>query len=353
MAFNVMGLFDNPRDAQAAAQELRDTGFSDDDIRDSHAAGGVGMGTAAGGLVDALIGTGVPEGDANIYAEGVHRGGSLLSVQVDDEQRAHQAAEVMDRHHVVDINQRGQEYHQTGWTHFDPNAKQYDDSRYDSRDVAVARVSTETVRPTGQETTGMRTDAIEQRGEIKVPIIEERLNVGKREVEQGGVRVYKRVEEVPVEKQVTLRDETVQVARVPVDQPIDPATLSEEGIDEAFRPVSVELRERDEVPVVEKQARITEEVVINKDVRERTETVRDTVRRTDVHVEEIPESTRAVGQGETTSTATTRRGTAGNTGNEGALERGASKAENAAERLTKTDLNRDGDVGQRDPRNNW
>jgi hypothetical protein len=44
---------------------------------------------------------------------------------------------------------------------------------------------------------------------------------------------------------------------------------------------------------------------------------------------------------------------AGNTGNEGALERGASKAENAAERLTKTDLNRDGDVGQRDPRNNW
>src|ERR687885_511139 len=307
MAFNVMGLFDNPRDAQAAAQELRGTGLSDDDIRDSHAAGGVGMATAAGGLVDALIGTGVPEGDANIYAEGVHRGGSLLSVQVDDEQRAHQAAEVMDRHHVVDINQRGQEYHQTGWTHFDPNAKQYDDSRYDSRDVAVARVSTETVRPTGQETTGMRTDAIEQRGEIKVPIVEERLNVGKREVEQGGVRVYKRVEEVPVEKQVTLRDETVQVARVPVDQPIDPATLSEEGIDEAFRPVSVELRERDEVPVVEKQARITEEVVINKDVRERTETVRDTVRRTDVDVEQIPGETRTTGYCETDQGNVTRR----------------------------------------------
>jgi stress response protein YsnF len=297
MAFNVMGLFDNPRDAQAAAQELRDTGFSGNDIRDSHAAGGAGMGTAAGGLVDALIGTGVPEGDANIYAEGVHRGGSLLSVQVDDEQRANQAAEVMDRHHVVDINQRGQEYHQTGWTHFDPNAEPHDDSRHDGRDVATARIATETVRTTGQETTGMRTGNIQQGGDIKVPVIEERLNIGTREVDQGGVRVYKRVEEVPVEKQVTLRDETVQVERVRVDQPIDPATLSGDGLDEAFRPMSVELRERDEVPVVEKQARIAEEVVINKDVQERTETVRDTVRRTDVHVEEIAENARAVGSG--------------------------------------------------------
>jgi stress response protein YsnF len=296
MAFNVVGLFDNPSDAQAAAQDLRDAGFSGNDISDSHAAAGTGIGAAAGGLAHELVGAGVPEDDANVYAEGVRRGGALLSVQVDDEPRANRAAQVMDRHHVVDINQRGQEYRQAGWTHFDANAEPWDDSRYAGGDAA-ARVATETIRPTGRETTGMPRGNVEQSGEITVPVIEERLNVGKREVEQGGVRVYKRVEEVPVEKQVTLRDETVQVERVRVDQPIDPATLSGDGLDEAFRPMSVELRERDEVPVVEKQARIAEEVVINKDVQERTETVRDTVRRTDVHVEEIAENARAVGSG--------------------------------------------------------
>ena len=304
MAFDVIGLFDNPRDAQASAQDLRGAGFSENEMSfrgdngrgdgasDSHAGADGRTGTAAGGLVDELVRAGVPEEDANVYAEGVHRGGSLLSVLVDDEQRANRAAEVMDRHHAVDIKQRGQEYRQAGWTHFDPNAESSYDSGHVAGDIAAANVAAETIRTNGRQSAGMRSSDVEQSDEVKVPVIEERLNVGKREVEQGGVRVHKRVEEVPVEQQVTLRDETVEVARVPVDQPVDPATLSEDGIDEAFRPVSVELHERDEVPVVEKQARVAEEVVVGKDVRERPETVRDTVRRTDVHVEEIPENAR-------------------------------------------------------------
>jgi stress response protein YsnF len=348
MAFNVIGLFDNPRDAQAAAQELRDTGFSGNDIRDSYATAGAAMGTAAGGLIDALIGTGVPEGDANIYAEGVHRGGSLLSVQVDDEQAANRAAAIMDQHHVVDIDRRGAEFRQAGWTHFDPNATPYAEPGHAKTEPAVASTAAQTARVADPGATGVRTADVGQGGPIKVPVVEEALAVGKRTVEQGGVRVYTRVVDVPVSEQVTLRDETVQVQRRPVDRPVTDTDLA------GIRQGTVEVRERDEVPVVDKQARIVEEVVIKKDVDQRTETVHDTVRHTNVQVEELPEHARAAGLTQTAPTATPRSAAAGITAgaDEGMLERGASQVENAAERLTKTDLNRDGDVGQHDPRNN-
>jgi uncharacterized protein (TIGR02271 family) len=112
-----------------------------------------------------------------------------------------------------------------------------------------------------------------------VPVIEEELRVGKREVEGGVVRVRTRVVERPVEEVVRLREERVNVERRPVNRPITEADLS------AFREGSFELRERSEEAVVDKQARVVEEVAINKEVGERTETIRDTVRSTDVDVE--------------------------------------------------------------------
>ena len=131
---------------------------------------------------------------------------------------------------------------------------------------------------------------IQSGGEVAIPVVEENISVGRREVDSGGVRVTQRVEEQPVREQVTLRDEVVQVERVPVNQPVDPATARD--LDEAFIPVSVEMREHDEVPVVDKQARVVEEVVVEKEVRERTETVEGTVRRTDVDVHEVGGDTR-------------------------------------------------------------
>ena len=117
-----------------------------------------------------------------------------------------------------------------------------------------------------------------------MPVVEEELRVGKREVERGGVRVESRVEERPVEKEVRLQEEHVRVERRPVDRPVGDA----EGL---FKEGTIEVTERAEVPVVAKEARVVEEVVVNKEVGERTETVRDTVRRTDVNVEEVEGTT--------------------------------------------------------------
>jgi hypothetical protein len=85
---------------------------------------GAVVGGAAGGLVGSLTGAGVPEHDANFYAEGVRRGGTLVTARVDDA-RASTAREILLRYELVDPALRGAAYRESGWTSFDPNAPAY------------------------------------------------------------------------------------------------------------------------------------------------------------------------------------------------------------------------------------
>jgi uncharacterized protein (TIGR02271 family) len=122
-----------------------------------------------------------------------------------------------------------------------------------------------------------------------VPVVEERLEVGKREVERGGVRVERHVTETPVEEDVRLRDERVRVERLPADYTFHGAES------EAFKEAMIEIRESHEELVVNKKARVVEEVRIGKEVEEHTETVRETLRRSDVEVEPLEPERRARG----------------------------------------------------------
>jgi uncharacterized protein (TIGR02271 family) len=121
-----------------------------------------------------------------------------------------------------------------------------------------------------------------RQGQEAIPVVEEEMRIGKREVRRGGVRVHSRVEERPVEEQLNLREERAVVERRPADRPASEADLSN-----AFQESSIEVTERAEIPMVSKEARVVEEVVVGTEVNERTETVRDTVRRTDVEVEQV------------------------------------------------------------------
>jgi len=125
------------------------------------------------------------------------------------------------------------------------------------------------------------TQEIRQGQQAAIPVVEEEIAIGKREVERGGVRVRTEVEERPVEEQINLREEHVKVERRPVDRP-----ASEADIRRAQQSGTIEVREKSEEAVVQKNARVVEEVVVGKEATQRTETVRDTVRRTDVEVEE-------------------------------------------------------------------
>jgi uncharacterized protein (TIGR02271 family) len=134
---------------------------------------------------------------------------------------------------------------------------------------------------TAQRPPGDRTSPNAQAGRdsIRIPVIEERVKVGKRPVVTGGVVVHTEVEERPVEENVNLRRTEVHVERQKADRP-----ASEEDFAAARR--TVEAAEVAEEVVVDKSARVVEEVVITKDTAEKTETVRDTVRKAQPKVDE-------------------------------------------------------------------
>jgi hypothetical protein len=92
---------------------------------------GAGIGAATGGLVGALADTGLPEKEAGAYAEGVRRGGTLVTVRVDEDQVG-KATEVLDRFTPVDINQQAGEWQSSGWSGYDANAGPYSGSTGES-----------------------------------------------------------------------------------------------------------------------------------------------------------------------------------------------------------------------------
>lgn len=264
---------------------------------------GAGIGAAAGGLVGGLIGLGIPRDEADVYAEGVRRGGYLVIVNAADED-ADRAADVLDRYDPIDVDERAAAWRDEGWERPgtptpSPASIEAGASRdavlNEQRRMAGTQPLGETLtaahagaadtgtatgagRPGRSEeyiapaATGERTAA----GEETIPIVEERLAVGKRS-EARPVRVRSYVVERPAEAEVTLRDETVHVERRPADRPA--------ATDADFRERVVEVAEVHEEAVVGKERRVVEEVVIGKDVTEHEERVSDTVRRTEVEVE--------------------------------------------------------------------
>jgi stress response protein YsnF len=143
---------------------------------------------------------------------------------------------------------------------------------------------TDTATTTGTATTTdaatTTTDTTTSSG-TAIPIIEENIVVGKRVVETGGVRLRSRIVERPVEEHLRLRQEHVHVTRTPVNRPVTEADRAN------LAGGTIEAIEHAEVPVVAKEARVVEEVRLAKEVEEREEIVRDTVRSTDVDVEQL------------------------------------------------------------------
>jgi hypothetical protein len=82
---------------------------------------GAGVGAASGGLIGSLVGSGVSEDHAHVYAEGVRRGGNLLTLRT-EESRVAQAESIMGQHNPVDATRRGTEYRNGGWNSYDEKA---------------------------------------------------------------------------------------------------------------------------------------------------------------------------------------------------------------------------------------
>jgi hypothetical protein len=88
------------------------------------AVAGAVVGGATGGLIGALTDSGVSEADAHVYAEGVRRGGTLVTARVDEARQA-EAEAILKGSNWVDPVARRRNYEEGGWKGFDPALDPY------------------------------------------------------------------------------------------------------------------------------------------------------------------------------------------------------------------------------------
>src|SRR5215213_7130749 len=223
---------------------------------------GAGAGAAVGGIAGALVDAGVDENDAHAYAEGSRRGGAMVTARASDVE-VDRILDILDDEGTVDFDERETTWRSEGWT-------------------GASTTAAGTTTTTGATGLMDRASATSNRADEVIPVAEEELHVGKREVNRGRVRLHSRVIERPVQEQVNLREEHVEVERRPVSGTTQAGTIG----GDPFQERTIEVEERGEEAVVSKEARVVEEVVVRKDVEQRTETVSDTVRKTEVDVED-------------------------------------------------------------------
>ncbi len=303
----VVGVFDTVNEAQEARDALVDSGFDISEVRmQSNPATQTGdtltttdrtiTGTTAshedegfmagiGRFFSELFGSDDNE-HAGHYSEAVRRGSTVVAVTVSDSERVDQARSLLAAAGAVDIDKRSEGWREEGYEGFDPSAQPYhpdqiaaERSRYQNNSL---RSSDDLLTP----------DASRQVAQGTVlPVVREELEVGKREVDLGTVRVFSRTETRPVEEQVQLREERADIERRTVDRPATEADLK------AFEGGSIEIHETAERAVVSKTARVVEEVVVGTDASTRTETVTDQVRNTVVDVDKSGANAMGTGTG--------------------------------------------------------
>lgn len=281
MKHTLVAVFENRSDAQEAMDELHAAGFSRTDLNISSAdstgqasnltgssvstgeAHEEGVGASIKHFFSGLFGS-EHEEYASHYSDAVTRGHHVLTLATDSEPEAERATDIIERFRPVDIDDR----HALAGGAVPTGASGYQAQSAPSM--------------SGSQAGSMQRDtSIGENRTTAIPVVKEELKVGKRQVERGGVRVFSHIVETPVDENVSLREEHVNVKRRPVDQPISPADVS------AFKEKEIELRETAEEAVVQKSARVVEEVVVGKEVSQRQQQIHDTVRHTEVEVEQL------------------------------------------------------------------
>ena len=283
MSRTITAMFNDRSEAEAAAAQLRTQFGTEPRIIDkssssSGSSSSSSSSSESGGFWSDLKEMFVADDDRPSYEEGVRRGHFMLCANVPEDQ-ADRACTMIEQAGAIDFDETENQWRSEGWE---------------------GRDTTQSFRR-NEDSRGGRTDTMSEGSNIveeeRIPLVEEQLRVGKREEQRGGARVRSYVEERPVSESVNLREEHVNVTRRPVDEPI-----SGDIDNDMLRERSVEMRETAERPVVDKQARVTEEVVVQKTAEQRTEQVEDTVRQTKVDVDEDPRGAFGFEQDRDTST---------------------------------------------------
>ena len=267
----IVAVYDNAAHAQAAVSDLRAASVPESAI--SVQAGSGSMSGAATATTSAtpvreqgfwasLFG-GEPDHNTAVYDRSVQGGATVVTVKVSD-QHVDRVTRILETHNPIDIDERASSY---GLTQTATTTTPLPGAAMPTRPATMGTAKTEG-------------------GTIQ--LAEERLTIGKRLVNRGGTRIRRFVVETPVEEQVTLHEEKVSIERRPVTdgRPVNNADFSDKVI---------EATATAEEAVVGKTARVVEEIALRKEAVERVETVRDTVRKEEVEIEQVPAQTVTTG----------------------------------------------------------
>jgi uncharacterized protein (TIGR02271 family) len=280
MAEHIVAVFDSEGAAEAAVRDLEQAGISTSAIRryrpsamsaGNENSGGISPTTGhsgTGGFWSWLLGeepgaetTRSLSLDEQAYEQHAQAGKAVISVLVEDDAKIHQAITLVTAHHLIEMEEQTEELK----------------AQSSSPETGPGYSPHAGLAGSTAESSGVAAEAKPSSGaEEAIPLAEENLEIGKRTVDRGTTRVRRYVVERPVERDVALRGQRVTIER---RRPIETSVPGH-----AFEERTVEVRETEEVPVVEKTARVVEEVAIRKEETERTEKVRDTVRREEVEV---------------------------------------------------------------------
>jgi stress response protein YsnF len=233
----------------------------------------------------AVDGLNIARAEAAAYREGLRSGGYLLVAEVPTGAPAKQIIEILEGC--------------IGGATDDPRDTSWGDAE---RGVLVellqdARSSPEEEKPEEPEigapaqerldTTGAQSDArIDEPPQAlehaATPVKEEDLRIGEREIVAGGARVRSFTRQTPAEEEVTLRDEFIEADARPSGRQVSEAEIEAQGL---FKDRVFEFAEMREEPVVTKKAVIREELIVTRRVKERLETIEETLRHTEVEVD--------------------------------------------------------------------
>ncbi len=291
----VTALFDTRAAAEKAKVDVVAAGVPAHDVTIT---GGAATGTtgkvASGGtgFWDSLKNIFAPEEDKYVYEEGLKRGGVLLTVHT-SEANYDRILHIVDAEGAVDMSERESQWRSEGWTGHEARATTLGTSTaaagtgtmgtstaaagLGARNETVATERTGVMG--GGTATGSTVGALGGTGEESIQLAEERLRVGKRDVNHGRVRLRSYVVEKPVNESVNLHSERIDVSRHPVDRALGAG-------ENLFQERTISAEEHDEEAVVSKEARVVEEISLGKVAQDRTQEIHDTVRKTEVEVDD-------------------------------------------------------------------
>ena len=297
MSRTITALFDSREEAEAAKARLQSSRIDADRIRvidkdnasssSSGSGSGGGSGGESRGFFGSLADMFMPDEDRYAYQEGINRGGYMVCAQV-DEHEADEAVRVLEESNSVDFDERQEQWRGDGWAGWTGGTMNNQGVASSSPQMAAGYSQQQ---PQQQQAFQAGGQAGAQMGgqesgrmveEERIPVVQEELRVGKREVNRGGARVRSYVREVPVHEQVSLREEHVDVER----RPVSGERLSAADASGLLQERTIEMTETAEEAVVAKEARVAEEVVVRKTADQHVEQIEDSVRRTEVDVQE-------------------------------------------------------------------